>query len=515
VAKYKPYSYAQGKFISVFFDKQIQQGTFEYTLHHLIDNELDLSIFNDRFKNDETGAPAYDPKILLKIILFAYSRGIVTSRKIALACQENVVFMALSADTQPHFTTIADFISTMDKEIVKLFLEVLLVCDAQGLIGREMFAIDGCKLPSNASKEWSGTRSSFRKKAAKMEKAIGRMLEKHRANDHDHTDQEIVAKEEKYRETLRKQAKKIRDWLSGNDDKMGKGGKPIQSNITDNESAKMKTSKGVIQGYDGVTAVDGKHQVIVHAEAFGQAQEHDLLKPMVEGTCKNFQVIGDEDIFEDAKLTADAGFHTEKNMEMLFTKEIDAYVADTMFRKRDPRFADYERYKERHRKERARIEGRKGLFKTGDFIFPEDLSHCICPAGKRLYRNGENANSKGFLSVRFRGPKSACIPCHLRKQCLQKPDKTECRQVAYFYGKTEEKQKSFTERMKQKIDSTVGRAIYGMRLAIGEPPFANITSAIGLDRFTLRTKPKVDTQWKLFCIVHNMKKIQRYGIGFA
>ena len=69
--------------------------------------------------------------------------------------------------------------------------------------------------------------------------------------------------------------------------------------------------------------------------------------------------------------------------------------------------------------------------------------------------------------------------------------------------------------MKQKIDSTVGRAIYSMRLAIGEPPFAHIRSAIGLDKFTLRTKRKVDTQWKLFCIVHNLKKIQRYGVGFA
>jgi hypothetical protein len=66
--------------------------------------------------------------------------------------------------------------------------------------------------------------------------------------------------------------KKIREWLSENDDKIGKSGKPIKSNITDNESAKMKTSKGVIQGYDGVTVVDGKHQVIVYAEAFGQPQ---------------------------------------------------------------------------------------------------------------------------------------------------------------------------------------------------------------------------------------------------
>jgi hypothetical protein len=77
------------------------------------------------------------------------------------------------------------------------------------------------------------------------------------------------------------------------------------------------------------------------------------------------------------------------------------------------------------------------------------------------------------------------------------------------------REETFTERMKHKIDSTVGRALYGMRLAIGEPPFAHIRSALGLNRFTLRGKRKVNVQWNLFCIVHNMKKIQRYGTGFA
>ncbi len=83
MARYKPYSYAQGKFIPIHFADQILPGTFEYTLNHLIDHEPDLSLFHDKFKNDETGAPAYDPRILLKIVLFAYSRGIVSSRRIA------------------------------------------------------------------------------------------------------------------------------------------------------------------------------------------------------------------------------------------------------------------------------------------------------------------------------------------------------------------------------------------------------------------------------------------------
>lgn len=180
MARYKSYSYAQGKFIPVYFEKQILPGTFEYSLNHLVDHELDLSIFDERYRNEETGASAYDPRILLKIILFAYSRGITTSRRIAQACEENIIFMALSCDTKPHFTTIADFVSTMDKEITRLFREVLLVCDDLGLIGKEMFAIDGCKLPSNASKEWSGTKADFEKKASKMERAIENILKKHR-----------------------------------------------------------------------------------------------------------------------------------------------------------------------------------------------------------------------------------------------------------------------------------------------------------------------------------------------
>jgi len=508
VARYKPYSYSQGKFIPVYFEKQILPRTFEYSLNHLVDHKLDLSIFDERYRNEETGATAYDPRILLKIILFAYSRGIVSSRRIAQVCEENIIFMALSCDTKPHFTTIADFVSTMDKEITRLFREVLLVCDDLGLIGKEMFAIDGCKLPSNASKEWSGTKADFEKKAAKMERAIENILKKHREEDQNKTESKVKESEEKFVETLNKRVSKIREWLNRNEDKPGKTGKPRKSNITDNESAKMKTHRGVVQGYDGVAATDSKHQVIIQAEAFGEAQEHDLLEPMVEGVRKNFQEISKEDdVFEKAKLLADSGFHTEKNMEMLAVEGIDAYVADNRFRKRDPRFTDYEKYKDEARKDWAK--GKPKLFRTEDFIFDQDMRYCICPAGKRLYRSG--ADEKAH---RFKGTQSSCVPCKLRAQCIRNPGKTVIRQAAHFAGRTGDGP-TFTDRMKRKIDSTVGRVLYGMRLAISEPPFSHITSILGLDRFTLRGKTKVNTQWNLFCIVHNMTKIHRYGLGYA
>jgi hypothetical protein len=206
-----------------------------------------------------------------------------SSRQIAQCCEQNIIFMALSADTHPHFTTIADFISSSSEQIIEVFRDVLLICNKLGLIGREMFAVDGCKLGSNASKEWSGTKGELKKKQQKMEQALRYLVHKHQEIDSKAEGEPVIEREQKQIETLREKVKKLKRWLKQNEDKIGKSGKPRKSNLTDNESAKMKSSHGVIQGYDGVATVDSKHQVVVHAEAFGQPQEHELLKPMVEG----------------------------------------------------------------------------------------------------------------------------------------------------------------------------------------------------------------------------------------
>ncbi len=93
--------------LAVDFDRQVLPGSFEHALCHLVDHELDLGPFHARYRNDEHGAPAFNPAALLKIVLLAYSRGIIGSRKIEAACRENMLFIAVSGDSQPHFTTLA------------------------------------------------------------------------------------------------------------------------------------------------------------------------------------------------------------------------------------------------------------------------------------------------------------------------------------------------------------------------------------------------------------------------
>jgi transposase len=196
--RYKPDHLEQDAFVPVCFDKQILPGTFEYALHHLLEHRVDLSAFDGQYKNHERGARAYHPKILLKIVLFAYALGILGSRRIEAACRDNVQFMALSGEAKPDHATIAAFVSRSPSAIKAVFQEVLLICDATGLIGWEMFAIDGVKLPSNASKEWSGRRDELAAKADKLDRAVGRMLEAHRGEDASESDPDLLAHADSY-----------------------------------------------------------------------------------------------------------------------------------------------------------------------------------------------------------------------------------------------------------------------------------------------------------------------------
>jgi transposase len=172
MAKFKQYDYKQMVMPPIFLEDQLSPGTLEFAIHIIVETRMDLSLFDEKYKNDETGRLAYDPKILLKIVLFAYSRGLTGSRRIEQACRENITFMALACGQRPDHSTIAAFVSSMKGEVVPLFRDVLLVCEEEGLLAGTFFALDGLKLPSNASKQWSGTHSKLQRKKERLEAKV-------------------------------------------------------------------------------------------------------------------------------------------------------------------------------------------------------------------------------------------------------------------------------------------------------------------------------------------------------
>lgn len=504
MAKYKHYDYSQNVMIPVSLDEQLMPGTLEFAIHALVENRMDMSIFDGRYHNDETGRWAYDPKVLLKVVLLAYSRGLMTSRKIEGACRENVTFMALSCMQYPDHSTIAAFVSSMKDEIIPLFRDILLVCDEENLLGGTFFALDGCKLSSNASKEWSGTVSDFQRKKEKMEKRVEQLLEEHVEEDkEDDKDgkgegSSGISNRKKQIERLKKKAERIKEFLKENSPKIGKQGREIQSNITDNESCKMKSSHGIIQGYNGQALVDNKHQVILHAEAFGEAQDHHLVPPMLDGAKENMDAIGQgEGYFEGSTFTADSNYHDPTNLKKCEEEKLDAYIPDKRFRKRDPRFQSDKR--ERRRK--------AARFTLKDFQHHEKADEYLCPNGKVLRLKVKKAVVDGVIYRRYAADREDCKGCELKTQCIRGKN-VKGRYLNVPVGHVPG---NLSKAMAEKVDSEKGRKIYPQRMAIVEPVFSNIRFLKRLDRSTLRGKTKVNIQWLLYCMIHNIGKIVAYG----
>lgn len=511
MARYKTYDYAQTVMVPVSLVDQLEPGTLEHTIHYVVENRLDLSSFDRERINDQTGRPGYDPRVLLKVVLLGYSRGKLSSRKLEAACRENIIFMALCCGQSPDHSTIAEFVSGMGEEkIASVFAQVLLVCEEEGLLSGTYFSIDGYKLSSNAAKEWSGTHADLRKKKEKLEELVKESVREHKANDRRRvvTPRQITERVER----LQRKAERIERFLCENQPREGRTGSEVQSNVTDNESAKMKSSHGIIQGYNANAMVDAKHQVIVHGEAFGEGDDGAVAGAMLQGAQSNLEATGrGVPVLEKAVVSADTGYFSNRNLEAFEAAKVDAYVPDPKFRQRDIRFADARRHRRATDKRKQQYQSKRRWFGPADFTYDEQSARLVCPAGVRMHRKGHQIKTaNGYLVSCYRAAKSACLKCELRMRCLRNPQSGHPRQVRVFHGWVTE---TLTSRMKEKIDTVQGRAIYSRRLGTVEPVFANIAAHKGMNRSTLRGRRKVNIQWRLYCMVHNLEKIGRYGFS--
>jgi transposase len=512
MAKFKLCNEDQLVMLPISLQDQLVPGTLEHTISQLVEKHIDLSVFDARYNNDETGARAIHPKILLKVILLAYAKGMISSRQIERACHENILFIALSYGYAPDHSTIAAFVSSMQKEISSIFSDILTVCDELDLLGGTHFSLDGVKLSANVSKEWSGTLDELKHKRDKLQEKLQRVMAEHAQAD---KQPEIELERQKKRERrFQLQVERLNEFLKDREPKLGSDGKEIQSNAVDNESVKMPTSHGVVQGYNAQALVDSKHQVILAAEAFA-SQDHENLKPMLEGAKKNAVAIGkDETYFQGKQLTADPNYHSLNSLKICQDEKIDAYIPDVQYRTRDPRFpapnagrcAEQERFKDGlHGQQRP--DTKPSLFTVSDFSFDPGKQVYRCPQGKELACYARNQTNRHRIYDFYRARVEDCAVCPVKARCLSKPTSSR----RYLSVPVDTQPPNLIDEMKAKIDSEEGKRIYGRRLGIVEPVFANICVQKRMDRFTLCSKPKVDVQWMLFALVHNIGKIHSFG----
>jgi hypothetical protein len=300
-----------------------------------------------------------------------------------------------------------------------------------------------------------------------------------------------LAADKRKLEKMKKKADRILEFLETHEERRGASGEIIQSNVTDNESGKIKGAHGVIQGYNGIAVADSKNQVIVAANAYGSVAEGQFFPEMLEKTEHNMRVIKKKKKpLDGTMMLGDNAYFSEDNLQAAKKKNIEALIPDEQYRSRDVTLKEGQRRKGKER------------FDSRYFEYVKKGNYYICPNGKelkfrsrvKLHRNeGDKYESKA----------SDCLGCPHVDKCIQAKVKKKYRTLYIPISKYKE---NLAQKMREKIDKPKYKEIYSRRLAIIEPVFADITYCKGMTRFTLRSQKKVNTQWLLYCLVHNIGK---------
>lgn len=313
----------------------------------LVRDQLDLSAILESY-NEARGYPPYDPFMMTALLLYGYTRGVYSSRRLARGCEERLDFMAVTALNKPDFRTISDFRSRHLAALAGLFEQVLVLCQKAGLVQLGHVAVDGTKVKANASKHKAMSYERMKKAEPKLKAEIAGWFEAAAAADAaedaafgaDRRGDEMpdwVADKQKRLEKIRQakaeleaeakaeaeeKAKKPKKYRGGRKPKTlpGEPKAGAQRNFTDPESRIMKAKDGFIQGYNAQAAVDAAHQVIVAQDLTANAADNGQLVPLVDAIRANTGR-------KPREISADVGYCSEANLEALKQRRIRGYVA--------------------------------------------------------------------------------------------------------------------------------------------------------------------------------------------
>jgi transposase len=429
--------------------------------------QLDLSTFHQHYARELRGQPPFDVTMMVTLVVYAYAVGVCSSRKIAAACERNLAFRAVVGAAPPDFRTISDFRKIHRAAFRPLFLEVLRLAGALGMVKLGNLSTDGTKMGANASRHKAMSYGYMNKDIARLEAEIEQLLkqaeqldaeqdatlgsrrgdelpdELKRREDRLAKIQEAKARLEAEARVKAEEEQRRRDEDQAQREAEGRqrrGKEPAaidptpedkaQTNFTDPEAKIMKQSnKGFDYAYNAQAVVDGAAQIIVAAEVTNQANDKQQAVPMAQAALANLAAAGIEPpkAADGTPLpipnTADTGYFSEQAVEDLARMGMD------------PHFAT----------------GRQ--------------KHHEAPRPTLVGEPAPEASAK--------------------------------------------------EKMRHKLSSATGKLLYAARKHIVEPVFGQIKSARGIRKFLLRGLKKVSAEWQLICLTHNLLKLWRHACSAA
>lgn len=454
---FRPYDPDQVLLMAPVLQEWIPEGDLAHFVSDLVESgTLDLSAIYASYEQ-ERGFPPYDPRLMVKLLIYGYANGVMSSRKLERATHRDVAVRMLCADQHPDYRSIARFRKRHLDALGELFVGALRLCKQAKLVGLGSLALDGTKLRANASRHKAMSYERMVKKEAQLEaeiaelrKNVGALLSEAERVDAeederfgadrrgDELPKELARRESRLakireakealeaqareaetarRAELERQGKKPRDGRDGRDPFAPKPS--AQRNFTDPESKIMKTSDGSFhQCYNGQAVVDSIAQVIVVAELSDQAPDAQQLAPALGQLDENLHVI-DAQLPDGATLAADGGYFSEENVRITTEHGLDAHIATGRFKHSEP------------------------------------------PPPAPRGPVAKNATAK--------------------------------------------------QRMARKLRTKKGAEVYKRRKAIVEPVFGQIATVQDGQRVLIRGKPAARAQWRFECTIHNLLKLHRAG----
>lgn len=347
--RYRPYQPEQTLLLPPSIDEWLPEDHLARFVSDVVD-ELDLSSIYAVYEREARGYPPYEPSMMLKVLMYAYSIGVYSSRKIERRVYEDVAFRYLAAGNFPDFRTISTFRKRHLKDFQRLFLQLLKLCQQAGLVKLGTVAIDGTKIKANASKHKAMSYGRMKKEEARLEAEIQRLTaeaekadrsEDRRYGDRrgDELPEELRIREKrlaKIREAKKALEAEARE-KSGSDrddkdDDHPDGSSPsgpddsvqvadkAQRNFTDPESRIMKASgkHQFIQGYNVQIGVDAETQVILATTVHQSSSDAGSFVPILDAIESN--------VGRPLRVAADAGYFSEHNVTEARRRKIAPFV---------------------------------------------------------------------------------------------------------------------------------------------------------------------------------------------
>ena len=470
--KFRDYNQSQRKFVLLDYREILGEDSEAVILNDIIDL-LDTTKLEEQY--GEVGNPAYHPKAMLKLLLYGYLKGYYGGRPLFNNYNSDLGLRFLSNDDFPNYRTINLFRVTFKDEIIDLFSQVVMLCNKLGLIGFENLSIDGQKLKANANVFQNKNLDGIRKEKEKIEKILEKLLEKKIESNEDY--EEI----DKKRRRLNRRKEKLLEAAEILKEAGGEDDKKKRYNLTDPDSKLMTDKRGVKNpDYNAQNAVDDKCGVLTAVNVINVSSDNDEAIPM-----KEMSKINAGKPHKNTLL--DCGYSDkEKYEEFAADKDTEYYVPD-----------------------RTMHSSKKNQYSKWNFKYDEERDVYICPEGEDLnYSRTTKDRNKNPIKI-YR--KDDCENCKVRDKCIKKRKKKGKPKKTYYRTISIHPQDQLIKDMRAKLDSEEGKAIYRRRMATVEPVHGDMQKNRGFIQFSLRGLIKVNVEYNLLGIAHNIRKIILHG----